>query len=60
MENKYVRGLVIAVGGTVALGILLWLGEFIANASSEEAYGLTLQGALGAGGWLTWLIVAVM
>jgi hypothetical protein len=45
MENKYVRGLVIAVGGTVALGILLWLGEFIANASSEEAYGLTLQGA---------------
>jgi hypothetical protein len=60
MENKYVRGLVIAVGGTVALGILLWLGEFIANASSEEAYGLTLQGALGAGGWLTWLIVGAV
>lgn len=60
MENKYVRGGVFAVGGVVLLGILLWLGEFIANARSDEAYGLTLQGATGAGGWLTWLIVGAI
>lgn len=57
MQNKYVRGLVIALASVVSLGVLLWLGELIANASSEEAYGLALQGAWGPGGWLTWLIV---
>jgi uncharacterized membrane protein len=57
MQNKYVRGLVIAVASTLALGILLWLGELIANASSEDAFGLALQGAWGAGGWLTWLLI---
>ena len=60
MENKYFRGLVFAVGGVVALSILLWLGEIIANASSDEAYGLALQGAFGVGGWLTWLIVGAV
>jgi uncharacterized membrane protein len=57
MENKYIRGLVMVGGGVILLGILLWLGEFIANAASEDAYGLSLQGAWGAGGWLTWLII---
>lgn len=57
MQNKYVRGLVLALGSAVALGVLLWLGEFIANASSDEAFGLALQGAWGAGGWMTWLLI---
>lgn len=60
MENKYIRGLVVVVVGFVILGILLWLGEVIANAASEDAYGLALQGAWGAGGWLTWLIVGAV
>jgi len=60
MENKYVRGLVIVVVGFVILGALLWLGEFIANAASEDAYGLTLQGALGPGGWLSALIIGAV
>jgi uncharacterized membrane protein len=57
MDNKYIRGAVLVVGGVVLLGVLLWLGEFIANASSDDAFGLTAQGALGVGGWLTWLII---
>jgi uncharacterized membrane protein len=60
MENKYIRGLVIVVVGFVILGALLWLGEVIANAASPDAYGLALQGALGTGGWLTWLIVGAV
>jgi uncharacterized membrane protein len=60
MENKYIRGLVVVVVGFVLLGILLWLGEVIANAASEDAYGLALQGAWGSGGWLTWLIVGAI
>lgn len=57
MQNKYVRGLVLAVLGVVIFGVLLWAGEWIANAQSEDAFGLTLQGAFGSGGWLTWLII---
>ena len=57
MQNKYVRGLVVALGSVIGLGVLLWLGELIANASSDEAYGLALQGAWGPGGWLTWLLI---
>jgi uncharacterized membrane protein len=57
MQNKYVRGLVVALGSAIALGALLWLGELIANASSDEAFGLALQGAWGAGGWMTWLLI---
>mgnify|MGYP006285970133 CR=1 FL=1 len=57
MDNKYVRGLVISLASVVGLGVLLWLGELIANASSDEAYGLALQGAWGSGGWLTWLLI---
>ena len=57
MDNKYIRGAVLVVGGVILLGVLLWLGEFIANASSDDAFGLTAQGATGVGGWLTWLII---
>ncbi len=57
MSNKYVRGLIVIVAGIIILGVLLWLGELIANARSPDAFGLAAQGAWGAGGWLTWLIV---
>jgi len=57
MDNKYIRGLVLALSSVIGLGVLLWLGELIANASSDEAYGLALQGAWGRGGWLTWLLI---
>lgn len=60
MENKYIRGAVFAIGGVVLLGALLWLGEYIANASSDEAFGLAAQGATGPGGWLTWLIISAV
>lgn len=60
MDNKYVKGLVVAVASVVGLGVLLWLGELIANASSEDAYGLTLQGAFGPGGWMSALIVGAV
>lgn len=58
--NRIVRALVTVVVGTVALGVLLWVGELVANASSDEAFGLALQGVWGAGGWLTWLIVGAV
>jgi uncharacterized membrane protein len=57
MENKYVRGAVLVVGGVILLGALLWLGDVIANASSDEAYGISAQDTWGASGWLTWLII---
>jgi uncharacterized membrane protein len=60
MDNKYIRGAVFAVGGIVALGILLWIGELIANASSDEAWGLAAQGAWGPGGWMTGLIIGAV
>src|SRR3972149_3459079 len=60
MDNKYVRGLVTVVVGFVILGALLWLGEAIATSTSSEAFGLSAQGALGNGGWLTWLIVGAV
>lgn len=59
--NKYLRGLVTVVVGFVILGVLLWVGEVIANSTSGgEAWGLALQGAFGAGGWLTWLIIGAV
>ncbi|MFQ5943633.1 MAG: ECF transporter S component [Anaerolineales bacterium] len=60
MDNKYIRGAVISAVTFVALGALLWLGDVIANASSDEAFGLSLQDTFGAAGWLTWLIVGAV
>jgi uncharacterized membrane protein len=39
---------------------LLWVGSFIAGATSDESFGLVPQDELGLGGWLTWLIVAAV
>jgi uncharacterized membrane protein len=41
----------------ILLGALLWLGDFIAGAQSDEAFGLGAQDTWGAGGWATWLII---
>ena len=47
--------------GVVIFGVLLWAGELVANAQSGgEAYGLAAQGAWGAGGWMTALVVGAV
>jgi uncharacterized membrane protein len=56
MDNKYVRGAVTVIVGAIALAVLLWLGGAIATARGASGLG----GALGSGGWLTWLIVGAV
>lgn len=61
MDNKYVRGLILVVVGFAILGGLLWVGELVAGATGGgDDFGLAEQGALGAGGWLTWLIIGAV
>ncbi len=65
MSNKYVRGLVLAVGGMVLLVALLYLGDVIASATSGgESFGVTAQSLLGDGnilqGWLFWIVIGAV
>jgi uncharacterized membrane protein len=60
IENRYLRPLPTIIIGLVAGIILLYIGTFIANVRSEDAFGLTAQSAFGAGGWATWVIVAAI
>jgi uncharacterized membrane protein len=57
MENKYIRGAVLVVGGVILLGALLWLGDIIAGAQSDDSFGVSAQETWGASGWATWLII---
>lgn len=47
-SNNYGKAAIISVAGFVVLTALLWLGELIANARSEDAFGLVDQGGLGS------------
>ena len=60
IENKYLRPLPSIIIGLIAAIILLFIGNFIANSRSAEAFGLALQATFGAGGWVTWLIVGAV
>ncbi len=60
IENRYLRPLPPIVIGLVAAVILLFIGNLIANARSEEAFGLAAQSTFGLGGWATWLIVGAV
>jgi uncharacterized membrane protein len=60
IQNKYLRPLPYVVGGLVVAIILLYVGELIANASSDEAWGLAPQDEFGVGGWVTWLVIAAV
>ncbi|MFQ5399937.1 MAG: ECF transporter S component [Anaerolineae bacterium] len=59
-ENRYLKPLPYIIGGLVVSVILLYVGEFIAGATSDEAFGLAPQAEFGIGGWVTWLIVAAV
>lgn len=59
-ENRYLRPLVPMVIGLVAAVVLLYLGNLIAAARSDDAFGLAAQNTFGVGGWATWLIIAAV
>lgn len=59
-NNRYLRPLPYVIIGTVVAIVLMYLGEFIASATSDEAWGLAGQDEFGAGGWVTWIIVAAV
>jgi uncharacterized membrane protein len=49
------------VVGLVALVVLLYLGNLIANArSGGQAWGLGQQSAFGLGGWVTWTVIGAV
>jgi uncharacterized membrane protein len=60
LENRYLRPLPPIIIGLVAAVVLLFIGNVIANARSDEAFGLAARSAFGASGWVTWLIVAAI
>lgn len=60
LENKYLRPLPSVIIGLVAAVVLLYIGNVIASARSEEAFGLAFQATFGAGGWVTWLIIGTI
>ena len=59
-ENRYLRPLPAVIIGLIAAVVLLFIGNLIASARSEDAFGLALQDTFGAGGWVTWLIVGAV
>jgi uncharacterized membrane protein len=58
IENRYLRPLPAIIIGVVAAIVLLYVGDLIAGARSDEAFGLVPQDEFGLGGWATWVIVA--
>ncbi len=60
IKNRYLRPLPYIIIGTLVAVILMYIGEFIANARSDEAWGLAGQDEFGAAGWVTWIIAAAV
>jgi hypothetical protein len=60
IENRYLKPLPWIVVGVIVAVVLLYIGDVIASASSDSAFGLGPQDEFGTAGWATWVIVGAV